>query len=280
MKKGISFLRNVVRLLIGILAVLGLLVLVTSPLLLIAALVVLCLSGVMCSWERTTIRAVWGLAFLGCFAILGIFIPVEGDKLAMANALRIGNNGRNIVLTIISANYEREEKGQTNVWPGVSADFSGTLKDYTKAPDAETYFTDLIDSECVENLSWSAFAGAGVAAASTREIFCQGDHNVWNVIAGLDENAPDDAPFLFTRNLNITMDDLRDESVVLRSRLDKQIKPFGLNLVVVVRKGGAMESLRGRQLTRENFLGSGVFNNATNRHATILKAKGLPYADL
>jgi hypothetical protein len=37
-----------------------------------------------------------------------------------------------------------------------------------------------------------------------------------------------------------------------------------------------METLTARRLTRESFLGAAVFNNATNRHATILKAKGMP----
>jgi len=166
--------------------------------------------------------------------------------------------------------------GKTNVWPSVSADFSGTLKDYTKAPDAETYFADLIDSECVVNLSWQIFAGAGVAAASNRTAFIQGDHNVWNVVAGLDANASDETPFIFTRNLNITMEDLRNENVDLRSRLSKRINPFGRNLVVVIRKGGAMDIRKARQLSRKSILGDAVFNDLTNRHATILKAKGMP----
>lgn len=76
--------------------------------------------------------------------------------------------------------------------------------------------------------------------------------------------------------LNITMDDLLDENVDLRSRLTKGIKPFGQNLVVVIRKGGAMDILKARQLSRESFLCDAVFNDATNLHATILKAKGMP----
>ena len=264
------------RAFLWVLAIFGCLVLVferSIPPFVIVVLLLLCLT------EGNKNRAMWVLGILG--GVMLIFSPLlirvdTVDSLVDAYALRIANNGRSIVLVIISANYERAETGQTNVWPGVAADFTGALKDYTKAPDAETYFADLMDSGCVENLSWSTFAGAGVAAASNRAAFCQGDHNVWNVVAGLDENASDDTPFLFTRNLNITMDDLRNEDVDLRSRLDDRIKPFGPNLVVVVRKGGATEVLKARQLTRENFLGAAVFNDATNRHATILKAKGVP----
>ena len=278
MKKGISFLRNVVRLLIWILAVLGWLALLTSsPLmaLVLVALLCSCLAGRKSSWAHVVTRVVlWGLAILG--GLIVILSPLIPGALVNANALRIGGNGMSIVVAILSVNLERESMGKSNVWPSVSSDFSGTLKDYTKAPDAETYFADLIDSECVVNLSWQIFAGAGVTAVSNRTAFIQGDHNVWNVVAGLDESAPDNTPFLFTRNLNITMEDLRDENVDLRSRLARRINPFGRNLVVVIRKGGAMDILKARQLTRESFVGDAVFNAATNRHATILKAKSMP----
>ncbi|NLE41773.1 MAG: hypothetical protein GX615_08085, partial [Lentisphaerae bacterium] len=179
---------------------------------------------------------------------------------------------------IISGNTEREAVGESPLWPGLSADFSGATKNYAQAPDAETYFTDLVARPCMPYpLGWFHFAGAGVAAASNREDFLEGDRNVWNVVAGLDENASDAAPFLFTRNLDITMDDLRNENVDLRTRLDARMKPFGREFVVVVRKGGAMEVLKRRRLTREAFLGGTVFNQTTNRHATVvLKAKIRP----
>ena len=198
------------------------------------------------------------------------------DTLVSANALKLGNSEKNIVFAIISTNYEREVKGQAEVWPSTSADFSGELKDYTKAPDSETYFMELMQPECIENLSWYFFSGAGVEAATDTEAFSQGWFNVWNVIAGLDEDALDETPFLFTRNLNMTMDDLRNEKLDLRSRLDPTVKPFGDLLVVVVTKGGRMLLLKKRLLTRGTFLGEGVFNTITNRNATILKTKVLP----
>lgn len=214
------------------------------------------------------------------FAILAgiivILAPMSSGLLVEANAQQIANIGRNIVLSIISANAEREAMRKTDVWPSVASDFSGVLKDYTKAPDSETYFTDLMKAEYIEgSLGWYAFAGAGIPAAADVEMFNEGNYNAWNVMAGLDENASDDTPFLFTRNLNITMDDLRNEKVDLRSRLDSTIRPFGDLLVVFVTKGSAMKSLKAKKLTRENFLGGSVFNAVTNRSATILKAKGM-----
>ena len=225
--------------------------------------------------EGSKIRTLWILGILGVLMVVMAPLKVTTiDSLASANSLRIANNGKNIVFAIISGNTEREAVGESPLWPGLSADFSGATKNYAQAPDAETYFSDLMSLPLTEFFSgWSSFAGAGVAAASNREEFLEGDRNVWNVVAGLDEDSSDATPFLFTRNLNITMDDLRNENVDLRTRLDARMKPFGREFVVVVRKGGAMEVLKRRRLTREAFLGGTVFNQTTNRHATVLKAK-------
>ena len=174
-------------------------------------------------------------------------------------------------MPIISANDERKALGLNSVWPGVLSDFCGMQKDYTKAPDSETYFADLISAKAVEHLSWIVFAGGGVAAATNRESFLQGNHNVWNVLAGLDENASDDTPFMFTRNLNITDVDLRDDTISFESKLDRKIKPFGDKQVVFITKGGAMVCQPKKYLrsNRHLFLGSAVFNDEINKNVKL-----------
>ena len=82
-----------------------------------------------------------------------------------------------MVLAIDLANAERAAMGRSNIGPGISSDFSGESKDYTRAPDSETYFADLVESGCVDNLSWSIFAGAGVPAAADVDQFMQGVFN-------------------------------------------------------------------------------------------------------
>jgi hypothetical protein len=240
----------------------------------VLALCVLLLA-IYCLAEESKIRTLWIMGILsGLMVFVVPFLTfTTHDSLASATSLRIANNGRNIVLAIIGGNAEREAVGESPLWPDVSADFSGATKNYAQAPDAETYFSDLMALPCTDFLGWSRFSGGGVATADSREVFLEGDRNVWNVVAGLDENAPDAAPFLFTHNLDITMDDLRNENVDLSTRLDARMKPFGREFVVVVRKGGAMEVLKRRRLTRKTFLGGTVFNQTTNRHATVLKAK-------
>jgi hypothetical protein len=219
-------------------------------------------------------RTRWLLViFVGMTTLLVALIAVKLENVQhKAMALKIGHNGTALVMSIISENKDREAVGESPLWPGISADFSGATKNYAQAPNAETYFSDLVALP-IPNLGWFVFAGGGVPAATNHEDFVQGDRNVWNVIAGLDDDASDATPLLFSRNLDITMDDLRDEDVNLRTKLDARKKPFGREVIVVVRKGGAMEVLKRRDLTREAFLGGAVFNAATNRHATVLKAK-------
>lgn len=218
----------------------------------------------------------------GCilFVAVYVFMPRISRGGSAANALRIGNNGKNIVLAIISANNEREAMGLTNVWPSISSDFSGTRKDYTKVPDSESYFTDLMDSGAVDNLRWYIFAGAGVMPATNRAGFNLGNHNIWNVVAGLDENTPDDTPFLFTRNLNITVQDLRDGTwdTGIQSKLDHKIKPFGDERVVYITKGGAMQQFPRVYLRNPAIFSRGAFDHGDNRNAKVLKAKGMPDA--
>ncbi|NLE40761.1 MAG: hypothetical protein GX615_02890 [Lentisphaerae bacterium] len=221
-------------------------------------------------------RTRWLLViFVGMTTLLVALIAVKLDNVQhKAMALKKAADGKALVLSIISGSNEREAVGKSSLWPSVAADFSGATNNYAQAPDAEAYFSDLVALPCMKDyLGWFVFAGGGVPAATNLEDFVEGDRNVWNVIAGLDEDASDATPFLFTRNLDITMDDLRDEDVNLRKRLDARKKPFGRKYVVVVRKGGSMEVLNRRDLTREVFLCGTVFNSATNRHATVLKAK-------
>lgn len=211
--------------------------------------------------------------------LVAVFLsmPIIRGELMVSNALKIGDNGTNIVLSIISGSSKREAMGLTPVWPSASADFSRKQKDYTKVPDSETYFTDLMDSKALPGLDWSVFAGAGVTAAKNRENFNKGNHNVWNVVAGLDKDAADDTPFLFTRNLNISVADLRDESMSLIDKLDHRIKPFGSERIVFIQKGGAMQTLQGVfLLNRAVFLRGAIFNSEINQNANVLKAKGMP----
>lgn len=217
------------------------------------------------------------LCVLSACVVFSLLVCIDTESALMrASSLRLANSGRQIVSAIFTpTTKQKTSRLEGNDWSSAVRDFSGTTTDFTQEPDSETYFTDLLDWDSAEFPGWEAFAGAGLSSASNGETFLQGNHNVWNVIVGLDDNAADDTPFLFTRNLNITVDDLRNEHVALRSRFDDRSKPFGRKGVVLITKGGQAKFFTSKQLTRKRFLGSGVFNATTNNRAVILKAKAV-----
>ena len=229
-----------------------------------------------------------------CFvcAIIGIiaafiFYPFINGALINAGTTRVGNIGRNIVLAIISANTEREAMRMGAVWPSTNACVNPQKPnhDYTTDSISESYFADLVgrnpDEGAVENLRWFVFSGAGIPAATTAAQFEYGGFNAWNYIAGLDEDAQDDTPFLITTNTKIDRQKLELFSAKIDSKLtDAEInalfgkgKPFGDVLMVFIQKGGGVQHMKGKYFRNpKQFLASSQFDKIHNPNAKVIGA--------
>lgn len=229
----------------------------------------------------TLIELLVVIAIIGILA--GLLFPAIQGVMVNANALRVGNNGKSLVMSIIAANTEREAMSMGSVWPTKNASFKdGKTPINYAAGDSETYFADLIDGKAVDNLSWFVFAGAGVPAATDLIQFKTGGYNVWNYIGAMDESASDDTPFLFTRNFKLTQEDLQgfskidtiDSNNPFGNKLDAGTKPFGEALTVFVTKGAAMQNLKKKfMINTKLFFGSATFGEDSNKNATVVIAK-------
>lgn len=222
----------------------------------------------------TLIELLVVIAILGI--LMGLMFPHIKGAIEAANAMQVGNNGKNFVQGIISANLERETMNLGSVWPTKTSNFSGSV-DYTTSSDSETYFSDLITSQALENMGWSIFAGGGVPAAKGQTEFESGGYNVWNMIAGLDESAQDDTPFIFTRNFDITINDIKGENPgALNQKFLSEVKPFGNSQLVFVQRGGGVTKIKAKYLSDpRSFVGGSTFNDKTNSSAAVITAKGV-----
>ena len=215
----------------------------------------------------TLIELLIVIAIIGILATL--MFPAIQSAMNKAQGVKIGNNGANIVKGILSANIDLEAMSRASIWPN-----SKKTSDYN---DANSYFAWAMENEYLDSISYSSFAGGGVGAVSSFEDLKSPPSNdvgnIWSILADVD-SADDAIPFMWTRNLDIADTDITgveaDDDTKWTSKLSADTKPFGKIQVVLVRKGGAMQTIRSKYLIASEFMG-GVTNDA----AKVYKAQGI-----
>ena len=209
----------------------------------------------------TLIELLIVIAIIGILATL--MFPAIQSAMNKAQGVKIGNNGANIVKGILSANIDLEAMSRASIWPNSKT--KGGQDGYDN--NANSYFAWAMENEYLDSISFSSFAGGGVGAASDyatlRTPTSDDMGNIWSILADVD-SADDAIPFMWTRNLNIESTDIQgvkaDSTDKWSSKLTEG-KPFGKIQIVLVRKGGAMQTIRSKYLLASEFMG-GVTNNA------------------
>ena len=163
-----------------------------------------------------------GVAALG--VVTGLLVPAVRSTTSSAQAVKSGAAGRNLVMAILSANTDREAAGKGPVWPKKGKWNSSTA-----------YLRKLHDGGMLEGLTRNDVFGTK-----------------WYCLAGI-AGEPDTMPFLWSDNLVVTDEMLRDAPDDPETHHNWAWNVQGNGPVVIVRKGGAMQVVKKEQLTDAVF---------------------------
>ena len=171
------------------------------------------------------------------------FKAVGGQR---AEATSMVAKGRAIALGTITKNIDNDALSRPDIWPETT--------NLASEGFSEAYFTYLMKQS--RDFKWMMFAGDGIPAAANEEEFMAGGKNAWSYIAV--ENSRGNPPFLFTKNLRLTDDDLRryakGERISLSDRLDPSAKPFGDKRVIVTYRDASTAIISAEDLDSDDVV--------------------------
>jgi prepilin-type N-terminal cleavage/methylation domain-containing protein len=210
----------------------------------------------------TLIELLVVVAIIGILAAL-LFPAIEG-ALTKAKALRVGNNGRQVHLSVFDENLSLDQLDLPLIWPVENPDPAEgyTAEFVTACSSSSEYLHYLYSQGIIKGIDLSFFASPGVTPASgTDTNTLNALNNAWCVTLDIDDDTPAGTPFLFTKNFNISGTiDMMDETEPL---LSTKGMPFKGKVGVVVTKGGRVRILQEKFLKDEKNdprIGKELFN--------------------
>ncbi len=202
------------------------------------------------------------LVVIGILGILmGALFPAISSAMISANLSACSMRGRNLFVGITQSNTEREAAGLASVWPKDDTSKSTDTDDIagnTYGTSTE-YFEKLFDIENYGKEEWSPYvsgvdlsvlSGSGVTAFTGGSL--TKNNVMWCVGSGITDEMEDVIPVLVTRNCDTSglptssgPHDMSTDKTKLTLG-EKYATPFANKAFVVIRKGGAAQSIKAK----------------------------------
>ena len=193
-----------------------------------------------------------------------------------AEASAMATQGRKLIQGIIEANIDRQGKADP-LWPKEKDESSSDEGDQdiaSKCGSATEYFNALFDVGHYGTAEWepavdgellSALWGAGVPEMSVKPLT---DRNVaWNIALNVLDETSDFMPVLISANFNPKLlapgrfDGMDDTPLPIGPESGAAKSMFGDEAIVIVRRSGAAEVIKKKDLTRATLYNKQAFDD-------------------
>ena len=192
----------------------------------------------------------------------GSLFPALSTAMLNAKTSEMAARGRMLVVALMQANEERESAGRGSIWPRTVAPEGVGKKDVadrTYASAAE-YFNALFDMKNYGTDEWKPSVAVNLRALGTDVVVDKSIRAAgldWCIAANVTDEMPDNIPVLISANFNPALL-LRKwnrgmkyaETLSLGPASGAAKSMFDDKAVVVVRKGGSVQVIKKRFLTR------------------------------